>query len=58
MCDFVLVTETRHLFAGEVCSVVRNNGVGELKAAYYVLPICCPVSSKSGTVPFDEVVSG
>ena len=37
MCDFVLATETRHLLAGEVRSFVRNNGVGESKAAYYFL---------------------
>ena len=38
MCDFVLVTETRHFLADEVHSVIGNNGVGEPKAAYYVLP--------------------
>ena len=37
MCDFVLATETRHLLAGKVRSFVRNNGVGESKAAYYIL---------------------
>jgi len=38
MWDFVLVTKTHHFLAGEVRSIVRDNGVGELKAAYYVLP--------------------
>ena len=38
MYDFVLVTETRHLLAGEVCSVVEDNGMGEPEAAHYILP--------------------
>ena len=38
MCDSVLVIETRHLFAGKVCSVVGNNGVREPKETYYILP--------------------
>jgi len=38
MFDFVLVTETRHLLAGKVRSIVGDNGVAEPKAAYYVLP--------------------
>ena len=38
MRDFVLITETLHLLAGEVCFIVRDNGIGELELVYYVLP--------------------
>ena len=38
MRDFVLITETLHLLAGEVCFIVGDNGIGELELVYYVLP--------------------
>jgi len=38
MGDFVLGAEVSYPSAGEVCSVVRYNGLREIKATYEVLP--------------------
>ena len=64
MCDFVLVTETHHLVAGEVCSIVINNGVGKPKVAYYVLLLELDnlfpgdIGEQYCLDPFGEIVDG
>ena len=64
MCDFVLVTETCHLLVGKVCSIIRDNGMGEPNAAYYILPkkfdnlLFSDFGEQHCIDPFGEVVSG
>ena len=38
MGDIVLGIELGHLLAGKICSVVRDDSMGDPKATYYVLP--------------------
>jgi len=38
MNDLILRAEVGHLFAGKVCPIVRDNGVGESEATHDVLP--------------------
>ena len=59
-----LSQKTHQLLAGEICSVAGDNGVGKLKAAYYVLPkeldnlLPNDFRKRHYLNPFGEVVGG
>jgi len=61
--DFVVVTEARHLLAGEVHQVVRDDGIRDPKVTYDVLlgniVIYCLVTWRVGPLhPLGKVVRG